>query len=281
MKKLVKQKTIDLKMDCEQWVRMGRALATWDEMQDRVQSRSGCFGCLSFFLIIPTVFILGANDLEYLFPYIIPPIGFFMIFSTLTWWMCKHADLPNRFRGAVLLWTRILKEDTKKNAPLSMTIDLRGATKDKFVKKFEPYEKDNCRIKEKLYMDPWWQGNAQLKDRSKLSWLITDELIEREKQKLYGKRKTKVKWKAKSHYEIKISIDKSQYTLKAKPEDVLPKRLPGKYKWNLKDSSERWTFILKSSIKSELYDEDTFDHTPMVQQISSVYAILQSKRNPA
>lgn len=187
----------------KEWQSLLRELAAFDSTRDRLHARAKKRRLLFFvlfvilliaaFLIIGLAGLAGALSAGVLsLSSLVVAIVFHRRVQSL-----KKMDLMSDFRSLLLPFFKVLRRDLHKKAKVNLSLNLKGLTTDKIVRKGEIPPGRFKKVTESVYRDRWCSLTARLADESVIRLRIANLVTcqERSWKNPRGKVKSKVKWK--------------------------------------------------------------------------------------
>lgn len=216
-KQLLLEKTIKGAHTIDEWLKIFREVSVYDRYQDkewgRIESYQGAFlPFLSAFIVIISFVItkdLKPINLLLMAGLVILNVAYFLyIGHRKSKW--EKTDLSNHLRLFIVPTLVLLKEEVKKNQLVHLDLSLADTHSDKFFKR---------KIKDaEFYEQIWLIAKTKLADGTRLQWKAHDVFRYRKyyKHSASGKRKQKIKKKAKFYLDVRVAIPKSRYQLNKK-----------------------------------------------------------------
>jgi hypothetical protein len=192
-----------------------RPLAACDKMADNTRKKMGCTFALGVVLSIVLAIVLGnvgwsAGTLLVLIAFVAA-----VAFAGVLYFFTRGIDLSNNFREFALPVLTVFREDFDAAKPFHLQLHLDSPmAKSKKTSESAPYKKGPYhKIIDTMYVDRWMTASAVLVDGTKLSWNVTDNILERKKTKrnARGKYKTKTKYKKKTEMEVEMALRKKTH----------------------------------------------------------------------
>jgi len=212
-KHALSQKEIALHRPIDELLAFFKPLAAWDRMSDKARTPFGCGMGLGIVVAIVLFWVIGR-------PMGLILSGLFLlaaIAAGVAYFRMKSIDLSNNFRQFAVPVLTVFREDFDATVPLQIRLDLRQPTdKAKRQSESKPYKHGAYhKIIDRMFLDPWMEGEAQLVDGSRLRWSITDSIRQRTKTKrnARGKYKTKTKVSKRSEIDVELTLKTKSYTL--------------------------------------------------------------------
>ena len=150
------------------------------------------------------------------------------IFCIVMYVKAKKGDLSNNFRTTAFPFLTLLKQDTDPQQKIHVKMDLRdAAVKEKLQSTSDPYTLPGYyRVIDRVYLDPWFSGEAQFVDGTVVNWELVDHVHEQQKTKRNprGKIKTKTKKKIKTKAEVKMTFASKEYVIDTAGDNVEGKK---------------------------------------------------------
>jgi hypothetical protein len=129
----------------------------------------------------------------------------------------RAQDLSDNLTLTAAPFIALLREDIRAGDPLHIDIDLRPwAIAEKKKRESAPYKKGAYyKVIDRLYVDPWFSGNAVLADGTKLRWRVVDHMLEKtgNKKNPRGKIKQKTKVKRKTVVVVTLAFPTKEYAV--------------------------------------------------------------------
>ncbi|MCP4658844.1 MAG: hypothetical protein GY856_25820 [bacterium] len=224
-KKIIRDKWIELTMPPERWLQFLGELARFDKEGDASRKAFGwTAGICCVVALISVVFGLpmgiemggAVGQLMVILPLAVLGLG---ILALIVFLALKRIDIANNLRLFVAPLIAILREEMDPKEKLALTMDFRGGTHKSKIQ--DETEQDPGRfrypkIKETQYLDPWFDGRAQLADGGALEWHVVDRIRKRviTKKNLRGNKvKTKTKYKGKRLMDVRLGLRQKEYGL--------------------------------------------------------------------
>lgn len=216
-KNFLKVKQLTGEYTPDEWLNLFTRLRDFDKQGDGTRKFGGWLGCggiaVSFFSIFLIVIYVGLLTL---------PIGLLMAAVGLTiYFYIKRFDIPGEIlTNAVLPIVKIMREEMQPGEKLKLRLDLRGFKQpEKLINQGQPYQKGAYyNIVDYFYKDQWIDGEALLRDGTKLIWSIFDlvKYSKKSKRTPRGKYKTKYKEKNQTLIQMQIAMHEKRYILPPK-----------------------------------------------------------------
>lgn len=261
----LRSKHIEGEFSAVELLELLRPLAEFDGMNDRARGKTVWIIVLLVIAIVITLFV--GIELNAAVAYGI--IGVLTLIAVALLAMelrLRNLDVSNNLRRIALPFLAVLREDTPRDAPLNVRIDLTKPTsKAKMVEKRAPYKRGRYHsIVDTLYQDQWFSGSAKLADNSRLRWEVVDDVVHRHcsKRNARGKTKWKSKYSKRSQLNVTVSLPLQNYQF-------------GELKTNTGTraavSSNDKRTVVKLSRKLKSRSLNPFDVTQLIDLVSSAY----------
>ena len=210
-KRVLKEKTIEGAHTPDEWLAALTPLAEQDRQGDRRRRN----------LMIATIagFVLGAIALALGVAIAGGPLLALAVVGLVAFFVMKRQDLSNRLRDFVLPLLVVLREEMAAGQPVTLRLDLRGATRPE--KKVDVHKSGGGlpRHEDTFYIDPWLTVEARLGDGTRLVWEVVDDVRQRRvtRRNRRGKVKTKTKYKTKTEMAARLATRRDEYAPVALP----------------------------------------------------------------
>ncbi len=223
-KKIIREKWVEFTMPPESWLQFLGELARFDKEGDASRKAFGWTAGISFIatffglFCIPIGMEIGgvAGHALAFVPLVAVGLG---ILALIVYFSLKRIDIANNLRLFVAPLIAVLREEMDPKEKLALTMDFRGgAHKSKIQNqtKEDPGRFRYPKITETHYLDPWFDGRAQLADGGILEWHIVDRIRKREitkRNQRGNKIKTKTKVKGKRLMDVRLGLRQKDYGL--------------------------------------------------------------------
>jgi len=216
-KQILLDKQVNVNRSVDEVLTLLRPLAACDALADKARTKLGC----SFALAI-VVTLFGSFWIAGMLGWTIGGVFVLLLVATTSvlgyfWLWTRKIDVSNNCRQFLVPVLSVFREDIDATKPMHLRIDLSSPTaKTKMQSESAPYASGIYhKVIDSKYLDPWMSAEAMLVDGTKLSWRITDSILERKKTKRNprGKYKTKTKYKKKTDLEVKLGLRSKAYDL--------------------------------------------------------------------
>jgi len=222
-KKIIRDKWIEFTMPPEMWLQFLKELARFDKEGDASRKAVGWTAGIAFIAAFLSIFVLPVGmelggpvgQLLVLLPLAAVGLG---ILALIVFFALKRIDIANNLRLFVAPLIAILREEMDPKEKLALTMDFRGGNHKSKIQdetKHDPGRFRYPKIKETHYLDPWFDGRAQLADGGILEWHVVDRIRKREitKKTPRGKIKSKTKYKGKRLMDVRLGLRQKEYGL--------------------------------------------------------------------
>jgi hypothetical protein len=195
----------------KQWLELFHGLAVLDTHGDKVRAKAKNIWIIALVFAIISLFIVAV------FPFIliltIILLAVFIYYLTIFLKLNK-IDLSNHLREQVYPFLAAIKDDLSEKEKIKMTLDFSDATDKKYLVQTIPNSsKRYPKITTYFYKLPYFSANFTLQDGAEVEFEADDLIRKRDitKRGSSGKIKSKVKYKIKHSYDLKIAFPKSRY----------------------------------------------------------------------
>lgn len=212
-KQIIDTKSVDLNQRIDELLALLQPVAACDQAVGKNKTSMGCTLAFCVVAAIVSIFLLSSGVGFVTLPLAI--IGFFI--SLHFYRFAAKIDVSDNLGGFAVPMLKLLRDDFNTDEPVHVTLDLRQPTaKEKLVSVSDPYKQGAYyKIIDTIYKDPWFSGEALLRDGSRFRWSIEDTIRESKKSKKTprGKYKTKTKFKKKSSIDVELVLKKKTYAV--------------------------------------------------------------------
>ena len=215
-KRILLEKQLTVNRPVDEVLTFLRPLAACDALADKTRTRLGCSFAVSIVATIAGLVILANLGLGRVISGIVLLVLIAVVVAFGYFWLwTRKIDVSNNCRQFLVPVLSVFREDIDPAKPIHLRVDLSSPT-DKSKKQSEsaPYASGVYhKVIDSMYLDPWMSAEAMLVDGTKLSWQITDSILERKKTKrnARGKYKTKTKYKKKTDLEVTVGLRAKSY----------------------------------------------------------------------
>lgn len=193
VRNLIRRKRLQATLPLETWARALQQLAAFDRAHDARRSRWGCTAAVLIPVAVASFFLQDWKPITG---------GLVLLALALVRYLwLRRVDLSNDCRALLVPLVEALREDFRADRAVTLRLDLRGATKDKIIRrgKVQP-PPQNTRIKsltQTVYADPWCRLDGQLANGHRLRLAVTNTYVQETKfyRASSGKYKSKTKWR--------------------------------------------------------------------------------------
>jgi hypothetical protein len=210
----INEKKIHGQQTASQWIDFLEEIAEFDSYVDTAknstQNWAWGFGIAGFLSIFSVAFLGGVAVL---------PVGF-CFFACLLYvainLQLNKVDIPNRMRLFVFPLLRVLKEETKPDALISIKADFKaGMSKPYFVREAKK-EIHRGKVTSYFYDYPILELKTKLADGNGLQINVSDFARKNavQKRNIRGKTKSKTKYKIKTDLQVMLTAKNENYLLK-------------------------------------------------------------------
>jgi hypothetical protein len=256
-KQLLRVKLVEGQFEPRALVALLAPLARFDTVADRLRRWLMIAGVVA--LVLGAIFFFVAGALPAI---VLGGAGAAWVVAAIR---LRRIDLSNNLRAAVP-FLAVLREEMAPGATVDVRIDLSAPmSAAKQTGKSAPYERAGYRkIVDTVYRDPWFEGRAELVDRSRLAWRVDDRIVESRRQK-YNGRKTKYKTKYRKRSRLSVHVG-----FAAKAYDVAVARTPPTgAEMDVDSTGRRTTFRLVRVV--EQHSLDPIDAAALVDLVAQAY----------
>ena len=199
----------------DHWVLFFEGICQYDVHGDALRKWVGWLAALSLIVGIGLFMATDASG----FGAIPAGIFFVALFGLLLigWFLMRSLDVNNNLRELIVPVVKILLEETEDNQPLRLDLNFKGSHKDELIEEDtfeEPQPYGRRHITQRLYEHPWFGGEVNLVDGTRVHWTVTDFV---RKRKIRVQRGAKTKYKSnvkvKRMLEVVLSVKSSKYGL--------------------------------------------------------------------
>ena len=212
-------KKIDVNRPIDEVLALLRALLDFDIVMAGKRKKAGCAIPIAIVVTIAGFITSG------MVPYgiVVPVLGIVAAIAAIVFFVrFKSHDLSDNLRTAAVPFLAVLREDMNPGDALHVNMDLRPYTVDEKKKKeSDPYKKGAYyKIIDKLYVDPWFDGNAVLADGTKVRWNVIEHVLQHHKTKRTsrGKIKSKTKISRKTVAVVTLAFPRKEYAVEGDAE---------------------------------------------------------------
>lgn len=217
----------------KQWLELFHGLALLDTHGDKIRNKAKNIWIVSLVFFIISLFFVAVVPLILIVSAIllILFIYFLVIFFKL-----DKIDLSNHLRLQVYPFLAAIKDDLNEKGKIQMTLDFSEVVDKKYLIETIPNtSKRYPKITTRYYKLPYFSASFTLQDGAEVEFEAEDLVRKRDitKRGSSGKVKSKVKYKIKHSYDLKIAFPKSRYQyLPGKP--LIYNELPEYHELRLK-----------------------------------------------
>ena len=248
-KTILQEKQLNANRTPGELISLLRPLAEYDKLSDTVRTKFGCTAAFLFLASFVGFAVTAATPILAIPLFLILFGG--AVFLTITTVKLSKLDVSNNMREFAVPILAILREDITPGETVQVRLDLRSPThKDKLVDKSAPYEAGVYhKVIDSNFEDPWFEGDAELADGSRLHWSVVDQIKEMSKTKKTprGKYKTKTKYKKRSLMSVQVALPEKRYGL-------VDRSPGGDAKLQIKEGEKRTSFKLSRTYKTNTID---------------------------
>jgi hypothetical protein len=218
--RVAQTKRLEVNRPANQILDLMRGLINFDAAMAAKRKKAGCSIPLGFVLAIGLFFGSGFT-FGWMKTVMLALGGFCVVAAVVCIFLyvkLRREDLSDNLTTTAAPFIALLREDMNPGDPLHVDIDLRSwEVAEKKKKESEPYKRGSYhKIIDRLYVDPWFSGNATLADGTKLRWKVVDHLLQKKasKRNARGKIKTKTKVKRKTVAVVTLAFPTKAYAVK-------------------------------------------------------------------
>jgi hypothetical protein len=209
-KRLLRGKTVSGRYEARELVALLQPLAAFDASAGRL--RKGLVLAASVGAIATIVGLVAGLPLPLVVIVALVSAGCLAFYLRL-----RAIDVSDNLWKVAVPFLAVIREDMPAGGQLDVTLDLTRATaKRKFSEERPSYQLGPYRAVDRIFLDPWFEGRAELADRSRLHWTVEDRIVVSKRRKTVG-RKTKFKTKYRKRSSLRVDV-----ALPEKAYDVAP-----------------------------------------------------------
>jgi len=178
----------------------------------------------------------------------------------------RGVDLSDNLWSVAIPFLAVLREEMAPGARVDLKLDLtRPTEKHKHTHDSDPYTRGAySRIVDQCYLDPWFEGRAELADRSRLAWQIEDRVIVSKRRKTSrGKTKLRTKHRKRSRLLVEVGLPGREYDVSTAAPVVAGTRAA------VESGDKRTTFTLVRVVKQASLDP--IDLRALVDLVAEAY----------
>ncbi len=216
---IAQSKRLDVNRPADEVLELMRGLVQFDAYTAAKRKKAGCSIPLAILAAIASFVISGMTFDAVKAAMLV--LGVLCIAAAITaivfYRRLRAQDLSDNLTLTAAPFVAVLREDIDPADPLHVDIDLRPwAIAEKKKKESAPYKKGAYyKVIDRLYVDPWFSGNAVLADGTKLRWRVVDHVLEKtgSKKNPRGKIKQKTKVKRKTVAVVTLAFPTKEYAV--------------------------------------------------------------------
>lgn len=220
-KNLLKKKQIQGELTPDEWISLITNLVNFEKQGDLTRKKSENAIIFLFLAVFPGVAVILFSPSRLtltILPFAAVAWVILLLIAIFIYFYIKSFDLSGDvLTDKILPIIKVLREEMQPTEKIKLKLDLRGYNlPEKLLRKDSPFSKgDYYSITNSYFRDPWFSGEAQLADGTKLVWKIASLVRNTYKTKKNprGKVKSKIKEKFRTVTDFRAGMDKKRYKL--------------------------------------------------------------------
>lgn len=212
-KEFLKTKQYEGRMNMKQWLELIHKMVILDTKGDKARGRALTFWILSLILTIIGFIVVAASEITYLL--FIPAVFLALfVYFLVVFFNLKKIDLTNQLREQVYPFLAAIRDDIPRKAKITLKMNFSEAVQKKHVTEIIPPQGRRLpRIKTTFYTLPYFSSIFNMTDGAEVNFEASDIVRKRDitKRGSSGKIKSKVKYKTKHLFSLKIAYPKEKY----------------------------------------------------------------------